>query len=113
MYVFTLLGIVLDMFKDGSLISAKDGVGFTDVNTINKYILPLCCEFCGTGEWKAARINFNRNPHCHKGEIESIAMCDTKGNSIVCPVAQSVLEEVSEDLLDGIYFEMCDEILSR
>lgn len=113
MYVFTLLGIVLDMFKDGYIISAKDGVGFTDVNTINKYILPLCYEFCGAGEWKAARINFSRNPHCRKGEIESIVVSDSTGECVVCPVGKSILEEVSEELLDGVYFDICDEILSR
>lgn len=121
MYIFTLLGNIVDSLWHGDIKKdrVQNGVSIEilDINIINKYILPVCedstdwQEVIENGEWYTATLNFRKNPHCHKGELKSITFTNSLGQNAICEVGDNLLDLLCYDYLDDLYFELCDEIM--
>lgn len=120
MYIFTLLGNIIDGLWYGDIKKnrVQDGVDIeiSDHNIINKYILPVCedsadnwQEVIENDEWYTVTLNFRKNPH--KNELKSITFTNSLGQNAICEVGDNLLDLLCYDYLDSLYFELCSEIM--
>lgn len=121
MYIFSLLGIVVDYLRCEEIERNKvdNGVNIevSGCDLILKYTLLLCedyandwCPIVNNGTWHTTTLNFRKNPH-NKGELRSITFENSLGQNVVCEVGDDLLETLSDEIQDGLYFELCDEII--
>ena len=117
MSVLILLAYVLTI-KDDVDMEEGDGcitVTVSDGEMIDRVIVPLCGtygeEYLMDSVWLTATLRFSKNPNCHKGELVSIILESADGDIIDCEVGDALLDELTDEVMDDVYFTMCDKIM--
>ena len=111
MEIFTILGSILDGFvNEGEYKIHKDDnviIPIVDTHIIAECLVPLCDNTTYIGKWY---VVFGKNPCNENGEIISITHC-ISGKEIVFNVREAILNRLSSCGMDGLYFDMCNEII--
>lgn len=114
MNVFTLLGYILDQDVEKEEADGIVTVTIDDSEVIARIIAPICNAYTDeyiTGSWYQAKLTFGKNLYCNKGEIKSITFEDSYRESLTCEIGEDILDNLTDDVMDDIYFEMCDKIM--
>ena len=120
MYVFSLLGIVLDGLMANALeVLADDETAeilIDDTRIIDRFIMPLCdedvAEVTEKGDWYSATLVFGKNRR-GEGEIQIVRFENSLGDEAECEVGDAIITELVTNylLLDKLYHHICDEIM--
>lgn len=123
MYVFTLLGMIMDGLMNDELEVLSDGgyaeITIEDTDIIDRYIMPLCDddeeerrEVIDGGSWYQTTLIFGKNRR-GEGEIQIVRFENSVGDAIDCEVGDHIISELATNymLLDRLYHQICDEIM--
>lgn len=123
MDIFTLLGKIIDDIRLGEIKNRVDNGVDIDINIRDigeDYLLSLCedsvdvCDKIRNENRDTVTLGFRKNPQ-GRGELKTVAFesssGQTAGQIVVCEIGEKILESVSEDYFDCLYFELCDEIM--
>ena len=116
MHIFALLGIIMDDFmNDGdSKIINDDGtisISVDNENLIHCFILPVCDSQSGYCLGDTVLLNFAKNPCNNRGTLDSISFVSKCGVKIMHSVKQELINRLTENALDELYYQICDEIM--
>lgn len=135
MFVFTLLGLIFDkdtlngcenevITKENDTLTIK----CKSDNDIKSAALSLLDTLVGEDRdtcidihkfinnykedyWYTISLVFGKNPNCGKGELQKIVFENSECETLILYVAKHIINDLSREQKDYIYFEMCNEIL--
>lgn len=115
MYIFAILGQVLDSFVLSGESKFKSEDGSVSVESDDVQIVCDCATNFGNdtdSEWQKVILTFRTNPDCGKGELNWVTFHNlTTGESKTYEVGDLILEGISESGLHCLYFKICENIM--